>query len=190
MYYSVIADEVTDRHANKDIILVCLRFMQTIGKKVIAQKSLLDSNRMSGRATGKNVAEHIINILQKRNININNCRVQAYDSASAMSSDLKGHIKKNEPRATYTHCRNHVLTLAIAKVCQNASIKRFMTSLTEACSFLDTSPKKLKWFELFTNFYKKELSVSESEIKHAKGLSKTRWVERHEACDIFYLLHR
>ena len=107
-----------------------------------------------------------------------------------MSSDIKGHIKKNEPRATYTHCRNHVLTLAIAKVCQNASIKRFMTSLTEACSFLDTSPKKLKWFELFTNFYKKELSVSESEIKHAKGLSKTRWVERHEACDIFYLLHR
>ena len=193
MYYSVIADEVTDRHANKDIILVCLRFMQTIGKKVIAQKSLLDSNRMSGRATGKNVAEHIINILKKHEININSCRGQAYDRASAMSSDIKGaqsYIKKIEPKAANTHCRNHLLSLAIANVCQNASIKRFMISLTEANSFLDTSPKRQQCFELFMNFYKKELSVSESEIKHAKGLSKTRWVERHEACDIFYLLHR
>ena len=56
-----------------------------------------------------------------------------------MSSDIKGaqsYIKKIEPKAAYGHCRNHVLNLAIANVCQNASIKRFMTSLTEACSFL------------------------------------------------------
>ena len=65
VYYSVIADEVTDRHSNKEIILVCLRFLQTIGKKVIVKESLLDSNHISGRATGKNVAEHIITILKK-----------------------------------------------------------------------------------------------------------------------------
>ena len=46
-----------------------------------------------------------------------------------------------------------------------------MTFLTEACSFLDTSPKRQQHFELFMNFYKKEVSVSESEIKHVKGLS-------------------
>ena len=83
-----------------------------------------------------------------------------------------------------------MLNLAIANVCQNASIKRFMTSLTEACCFLDTSPKRQLCFELFINFYKKELSVSESEIKHAKDLSKTRWTERQEAYDTLYLLHR
>ena len=139
VYCSVIADEVTDRHGNKEIILVCLRFLQTIGKKVIVQESFLDSNHMSGRATGKYIAEHIINILKKHEININNCRGQAYDGATIMSSDIKGaqsYIKKIEPKAAYAHCRNHVLNLAIANVCQNASIKRFMTSLTEACSFL------------------------------------------------------
>ena len=107
-----------------------------------------------------------------------------------MSSGIKGeqfYIKKIEPKASYTHCRNLRLNLAIANVCQNASIKRFMTSLTEACSFLDTPPKRQ---QLFMNFYKKEISVSESEIKHAKGLSKTRWVERHEAYNTSYLLHR
>ena len=52
---------------------------------------------MSGRATGKNVAEHIISILKNHEINISNCRGQAYDGARAMSSDIKGaqsYIKK------------------------------------------------------------------------------------------------
>ena len=66
----------------------------------------------------------------------------------------------------------------------------FKTSLTEACSFLDTSPERQQCFELFKNFYKKDLSVSETEIKHVKGSPKTRWVERHEAFDSFYLLYR
>ena len=55
-----------------------------------------------------------------------------------MSSDIKGVQSYIETKAAYTHCRN----LAIAKVCQNASIKRFKTSLTEACSSLDTLPKR------------------------------------------------
>ena len=93
---------------------------------------------MSGRATGKNVAEHIINILKNHEINIINCRAQAYDGASAVSSDIKdaqSHIKKIESKAAYIHCRNQVLNFAIADVCQNVSIKRFMRSLTETCSF-------------------------------------------------------
>ena len=151
------------------------------------------SNHMSGRATGKNIAEHITNILEKHEININNCQGQSSDGASAMSSDIndaQSYVKKIEPNAAYTQCGNHVLNLAIANVCQNASIKRFMTSLTEAYSFLDTSPKRQQCFEFFMNFYKKELSVSESKIKLVKVLSKTRWVERHEAYYTFYLLYR
>ena len=59
-----------------------------------------------------------------------------------MSSDIKGVQSYIETKAAYTHCKNHVINLAIAKVCQNASIKRFKTSLTEACSSLDTLPKR------------------------------------------------
>ena len=94
------ADEVTDQHANKELILVCLRFLQTIGKKVIVQESFLDSNHMSSRATGKNVAEHIINILKNHEINISNCRGQAYDGAVILKVD--NFISKKLDRMLHT----------------------------------------------------------------------------------------
>ena len=53
---------------------------------------------MSGRATGNNVVEHVINVFKEHEININNCRGQAYDGARTMSSDINGaksYIKKN-----------------------------------------------------------------------------------------------
>ena len=42
-YYSVIADKITDSYVSKELLLLCLRFLQKIGKNVIVQESLLDS---------------------------------------------------------------------------------------------------------------------------------------------------
>lgn len=64
--------------------------MQTIGKKVTPQELSWDSNNMAGRATGKSVAEHIIDMLEKHEISINNCQWQVYSNVSAMSTDIKG----------------------------------------------------------------------------------------------------
>lgn len=64
--------------------------MQTRGKKVTPQELSWDSNNMAGRATGKSVAEHIIDMLEKHEISINNCQWQVYSNASAMSIDIKG----------------------------------------------------------------------------------------------------
>ena len=55
-------------------------------KKVIVQELFLDSNHVSGRATSKNIAEHIINILEKH---VSNCLGQAYDGENAMGSFIK-----------------------------------------------------------------------------------------------------
>ena len=65
-----------------------------------------------------------------------------------------------------------------------------MTLLTEAANVLETSPKRQQYFEHFIELYEKELGISESLIRHLKGLSKTRWVERDQAYDTFFLLHR
>ena len=57
---------------------------------------------MSGRATGNNIVEHVINVFKEHEININNCRGQAYDGARTMSSDINGaksYIKKIEQKA-------------------------------------------------------------------------------------------
>ena len=41
-----------------------LKILADYRGKIIVQESFLDSNHMSGRTTGKNVTEHIINILK------------------------------------------------------------------------------------------------------------------------------
>ena len=110
-----------------------------------------------------------------------------------MGSDEKGapsYIKQIQPKAEYTHYRNHILNLAIAHACKNPSIQKFMTSLTEAANILETPPKRQQYFEHFIEFYKKKPGISESVNKHLKGLSKTRWVKRHQTYDTCYLLHR
>ena len=50
-----------------------------------------------------------------------------------MSSEASGAvsvIKKEQPLAEYTHCRNHILNIAISYACENQSIKKFMNMLT------------------------------------------------------------
>ena len=52
-------------YAKIAIILVYLRFLQTIGKKVNVQESFLHSNHMTRRATDKNVAAHNNQYIEK-----------------------------------------------------------------------------------------------------------------------------
>ena len=47
-YFSVIADEVTDRYSNKEILLLCLKYLNIdhkIGVPVI-EETFLDSNHI------------------------------------------------------------------------------------------------------------------------------------------------
>ena len=62
------------------------------------------------------------------------------------------YIKDIHRKGEYTHCRNDVSNLAIARACKNSSIQRFMTSLTEAANFLEASPKRRQYFETLIEF--------------------------------------
>ena len=48
------------------------------------------STYISGRPTGENIGQHILYLLDSHGIMIEDCRGQAYDGASAMSSAVKG----------------------------------------------------------------------------------------------------
>ena len=59
--------------------------------------------------------------------------------ASALSIEASGAvsvIEKEQPLAEYSHCRNHILNLAISYTCKNQSIKKFLDNLTSVCIFL------------------------------------------------------
>ena len=79
--FSIIADEVTDHYANKEILSVCLRYMNNDAIKEV----LLDFVPLE-RANGASIAEGIITSLQSNSIDVSKCRGQGYDGASCMSS--------------------------------------------------------------------------------------------------------
>ena len=63
--FSVIADEVTDRHANKEILHFCVRYINLLQEKPTIQKTFFDAVHMQGRPTGAVIGNHILNILLK-----------------------------------------------------------------------------------------------------------------------------
>ena len=139
------------------------------------------------------IGNSILSFLQRNDINISNCRPQAYNGASAISSDRCGTVsvlKKEPPLAEYTHCKNHILSLAIRFACENQSIRKCMDNLTTLCFFFENSPKRQSYLENFIEFYREKLNLSETRCKKIIGLSKTRWVERHKAYETYILLFK
>ena len=60
-YFSVIADKMIDRYSNKEILLLCLRYLNIaheIDVPVIGE-TILDFNHVQGRPTGKVIGNHI-----------------------------------------------------------------------------------------------------------------------------------
>ena len=56
-------------------------------------------------------------VLLRLNLSLSNCHGQCYDGASNMSGKRSGvatQLRKEEPRALYTHCYGHALNLAAA----------------------------------------------------------------------------
>lgn len=74
--------------------------------------------------TGYVIAETIKVELDKLNLNMANCRGQAYDGAASMSGVFRGTaalITKDYPKAVYQHCRAHCLNLTLMKTCTSIS---------------------------------------------------------------------
>ena len=86
-----------------------------------------------------------LEILENNEINLADCRSQAFDGAKVMRSEISVAatlIKKQQPLAEYTHCRSHGINLAISFTCKNKSVQTSMDNLTTVCYFFDNSPKR------------------------------------------------
>ena len=120
----MIADEVSDRYVDKEILLLCLRYANLLQEKPTIQETFLDSLHVQGRPTGATIGNHILNILLKHLIDLKHCRAQVYDRASAMASKSKGVsavIKRQQPHAEFVHCRSHCINLAAVFTCKTKS---------------------------------------------------------------------
>ena len=83
-YFSIIVDEVTDRCFNKEILLLCLRYLN-IDSKIgvpVTEGTFLDSNHIQGRPKRKVIGNYILKLLANHGFNLKDCREQAYDGAA------------------------------------------------------------------------------------------------------------
>ena len=133
-----MADEVTSH--GQEILSVCLRFLEidnaNFQHKPRKHEVLLDFSFLQ-RITGESIAQNILGVLEIHRIDIRNCRGQAYDTTSSMSSSnvgVQALIKRVAPDADYQGCCLHSLNFVICKssleICLIAASKRIYFSTT------------------------------------------------------------
>ena len=112
-----MADEVTSH--GKEILAVCVRFLEIdhvdFQAKLNKHEVLVDFSFLT-RITRESIAEGILKVLENHQIDIKNCRGQAYDNTASMSSSHTGvqtRIKQHAPDSDYQGCCFHSLNLVI-----------------------------------------------------------------------------
>ena len=97
-----MADEVTSH--GKEILAVCVRFLEVdhsdFQTKPHKHEALVDFCFLT-RITGESIAESILKVIENHQINIKNCRGQAYDTTSIASN-----FSKCLTRTSHTHQLN------------------------------------------------------------------------------------
>ena len=178
-YFSVIADEATDV-SNDEQLSISIRYVDdgTPTEVFVAFYECVTG------VTGRAIADNILLKLSEWQLELEHLRGQAYDGAGAMAGKSKGaasYITTKQPKALYTHCASHRLNLCVMKCCSIREISNMMESADKISRFFNNSPKRQlalqRWIdELFTQHEKR---------KKVKDMCRTRWVERHEAFEVF-----
>ena len=84
------------------------------------------------------------------------------------------------PKALYTHCAAHRLNRCVVKCCDIWVVSNMMQTANAVARFFSNSPKRQLALETCVdNIFQDE------KRKKLKEMCRTRWVERHEAFQIF-----
>ena len=121
--YTIIADEATVIFSNREILTLCVRFVDlSLPANPQIKECLLFFIHLQ-RANAEGISKKIIETLTHPCVSLDTSKIcgQAYDGAAVMSSNRAGvqaKIKEVSPRALYTHCYSHCLNLSIAASCK------------------------------------------------------------------------
>ncbi|XP_060852987.1 zinc finger MYM-type protein 1-like isoform X2 [Rhopalosiphum padi] len=163
-YFSISVDSTPDITHTDQLSLV-VRFVDESGN--VFERFLCFMNNVGHKS--EDMAEAVITILNKYNLNLNYLRGQSYDNASNMSgsySGLQARIKLINPLAKFVPCSAHSLNL----VGQNAA-----SCCNEAIHFFNFLQNLYTFFSASTYRWQ----ILNSSIKR---LSDTRWSARDDAC--------
>ena len=183
-FYSISADEVADQ-ANHEQLSLVLRFVDANNDIRTEFMGFLYCESTTGEA----LANKIMDKLEQLNIPIGDCRGQTYDGAGNMSGTQRGvaaRILAINDKAVFTHCASHRLNLAVVKAISLQDSRNMMDIADKIVRFYNYSPKRqLNLESSIENIHEGE----NQKVKKLKEMCKTRWVQRHDALDIFVKLY-
>lgn len=179
-YHSILADEVTS--SNDQILSISMRYVNCEREIREVFVQFLDLKRITGEFIGKTITD----FYKKVGIDIEQCKGQCYDGAPNMQSEVKGtahHILKLAPKAAVTHCSSHNFNLCLSASCKLPIIDNVIEQYKSVTIYFNISPKR----ENLLQHVVEENCQNQSRRKVLIGMCKTRWSERDQAYEHFYL---
>lgn len=168
-----MVDETTDS-SNREQVVVCIRWVDSNFKVHEDFIGLF----MVDAIDADTITAVIYDVLCRLNLSITKVRGQCYDGAATMAGNKSGvavKVQKDEPRAIYTHCYGHSLSLACGDSIKQCKIMRDSLETThEITKLIKKSPRRDVLFEQL----KAELAPDTPGVR---VLCPTRWTVRAEA---------
>ena len=167
-YYSVIVDSTPDI-SKVDQLTIVVRYVLPNGEVTERFVQFQSIHSHEGAALQKS----LLTAIETMNLNISDCRGQAYDNASNMTgiySGLQTRIKSLNKLADFVPCCNHSLNLVGCSAAE---------SCVEAVSFFGFLQTLFVFFSSSTHRWSILKSVVGISLK---SLSQTRWSARADAC--------
>ena len=168
-----MVDETTDV-SNTEQLVFCIRYVNgqlNTHEEFIGLHSLESTSAQS-------ITHTIQDLLLRLSLQLENCRGQCYDGASAMAGCRTGvatTLLQKEPRALYTHCYGHALNLAVQDAVKaNPVLRDTLDTVEEMTKLIKKSPKRKVIFHKV-----KDDIVCES--PGVRLLCPTRWTVRAAA---------
>lgn len=172
-FLSLMVDETTDI-SNKEQLVVCIRW---VDKSLQPHEEFIGLYHIDSTQSSTLIAT-IKDVLQRINISIAKFRGQCYDGASSMSGHRSGVaavLQGEEPRAVYTHCYGHALSLACSGAVKNCRImKEALETSHELIKLVKKSPRR-------DSLLQKLKEQMPNDSPGIRVLCPTRWTVRAQA---------
>lgn len=180
-YFSIIVDSTPDI-TKIDQLTIAIRYVMSDGFPIERFIGFLPSVGHKG----EDMEKAIINTFSELNINIENCRGQAYDNASNMSgiyNGLQSRIKRYAPTAEFIPCSAHSLNLVGFNAAESTSFgTQFFCTSQMIYNFFSVSTYRWDLLCRYLNH-----KGNDNQTVNIKKLSATRWSSRYDVCKALYL---
>ena len=145
-FFTITTDECVDC-ANNEQLEICLRY---VDDNVEVHEEFIGLYQIPNTLADTIVAA-LQDTLLRLNLKLSRCRGQCFDWESNMAGSkngVKAQILKQEPRALFTHCYEHALSLSVADTVKTIkTLGTVMNTVHELSKLLQYSPKRSTLFK-------------------------------------------